>query len=244
MQKPVAKFWYAVQPQAPGILRINEAEVDPYSVGDIWFLRGKQQNLVIDTGSGMVPPAPLIESFSDKPVLAVALNSYYDHAGGWHSFTERACHSLDAAALADPVAENASYSTYLKDESLRALPRAGYSTADYRMSGAEATRLLEDGEMIDLGDRCLEVLHVPGRSPGGLALWEEATGSLFTSDMLYDGDHGEAWPPRDRRSFTESLARMRRLPVTRVFPGHYGAFDGARMRAVIDRQLASLGGGG
>ena len=240
VEKPVAEFWYAIRPEDDGIIRLNEIHVDPYAVGDIWLVRRSERDLVVDTGSGIVPPAPLIEAMTDKPILAVALNSYYDHAGGWHSFAERACHRLDAAALIDPSDESALVSQYLTDGSLSALPRAGYSTVDYRMAGAEPTRLLADGEVVELGDRSLEVLHVPGRSPGGLALWEAETGSLFTSDMLYDGKHGPAWPPDDPPSYVASLRRMRELPVAQVYPGHYGRFDAQRMKALIDEQIAAL----
>jgi len=242
VEKPVAELWYAIQPQGDGILRLNEIHVDPYAVGDIWLVRGAEQDLIVDTGSGIVPPAPIIEALSGKPILAVALNCYYDHAGGWHSFAERACHLLDAAALIDPSKESALVSQYLTDGSLAALPRAGYATADYRMVGAEPTRLLEDGDVIDLGDRWLEVLHVPGRSPGGIALWEAETGSLFTSDMLYDGEHGPAWPPDDPPSYIASLRRMGELPVAHVYPGHYSPFDGARMAVLIDGQITALRG--
>ena len=213
VEKPVVEFWYAIQPQGDDIIRFGEIHADPYAVGDIWLVRGSERDLVVDTGSGIVPPAPIVEAVSGKPVLAVALNCYYDHAGGWHSFAERACHLLDGPALIDPIEENSLVSKYLTDEALSALPRAGYSTADYRMVGAEPTRLLEDGDVIDLGDRMLEVLHMPGRSPGGIALWEAETGSLFTSDMLYDGEHGLAWPPDDPQSYIASLRRMRDLPV-------------------------------
>lgn len=242
MAKPVVEFWYAIQPQGDGIIRFNEIHIDPYAAGDIWLVRGSQRDLVVDTGSGIVPPAPVIEGVCGKPVLAVALNCYYDHAGGWHSFAERACHPMDAVLLADPTDENAQVSKYLTEETLWALPRAGYSAADYRMVGAEATRLLEDGDLIDLGGRMLEVLHLPGRSPGGIGLWEAATGSLFTSDMLYDGAHGLAWPPDEPASYIASLRRMRELPVAHVYPGHYGRFGAARMRAVIDAQIAALRG--
>jgi glyoxylase-like metal-dependent hydrolase (beta-lactamase superfamily II) len=240
MPKPIAEFWYAIQTQGDGILRFNEIHVDPYAVGDIWLLRGSARDLVVDTGSGIVPPASIIAAVSATPVLAVALNCYYDHAGGWHSFAERACHPLDAAALRTPTEESTLAAEYLTDETLYALPRAGYRAADYRMTGAEATRFLEDGEIIDLGDRSLEVLHLPGRSPGGLALWEAATGSLFTSDMLYDGDHGPAWPPDDPGAYMASLRRVGELPVKFVYPGHYGPFDRARMTGLIDEQLADL----
>ena len=127
----------------------------------------------------------------------------------------------------------------------QSLPRdelLGYAPAGYRMVGAEPTRLLEDGDVIDLGNRSLEVLHLPGRSPGGIGLWEAETGSLFTSDMLYDGEHGLAWPPDEPESYIASLRRMRDLPVSQVYPGHYGTFDGTRMTEIIDEQVADLGG--
>lgn len=240
MPKPVAEFWYAIQAQPNGIVRFNESHVDPYAVGDAWLVLGAERNLLVDTGSGLVPLAPLIESMCGKPVLAVASNSYYDHAGGWHGFAARACHPLDAAALADPQAENAEVTEFLTDDSLTALPRDGFSMADYRMAGAEATELLEDGNVIGLGGRSLEVLHLPGRTPGSLGLWEAESGSLFTSDMLYDGDHGPAWPPDDPQAYVASLKRLRGLPFTRVYPGHYGPLDRVRALEVIDAQIADL----
>lgn len=242
MGKPVSEFWYAIQAQGDGIIRLTEVHVDPYAVGDIWLLRGTERDLVVDTGSGIVPSAPIIQAISNKPLLAVALNCYYDHAGGWHSFAERACHALDAAELTDPSKESSLVSDYLTDNSLSALPYAGYTTGDYRMIGAEPTRVLEDGDILSLGDRSLEVLHVPGRSPGGIALWEAETASLFTSDMLYDGDHGPAWPPGDPRTYVASIRRMRDLPVSTVYPGHYGPFDAKRMRALVDQQITALHG--
>ena len=72
------------------------------------------------------------------------------------------------------------------------------------MQGAAPTGLVEDGESIDLGDWALEIMHLPGRSPGG-------------------------------------LARPSELPVRRVYPGHYGPFDAARMAVLIEMQLADLG---
>lgn len=240
MPKPIAEFWYAIQNQGHGILRFNEFHVDPYAVGDAWLVTGAKRNLLIDSGSGLVPLAPLVESISGKPVLAVVSNSYFDHAGGWHGFAARACHPLEAPALADPSRENAEIATYLTEDSLSALPRPDFDVARHRMVGAEPSELLQDGDSLDLGGRRLEVLHLPGRSPGGLGFWEAASGSLFTSDMLYDGDHGPAWPPDDPQAYVASLERLRALPFSRVYPGHYGPLERARALAVIDRQTAEL----
>lgn len=240
MEKPVAEHWYAVKPLDPGILWIREIHVDPFVAGDFWVVRGSERDLVVDTGTGIVPPAPFIQALTAKPVVAVALNCYFDHAGGWHGFAGRLCHPLDADALRDPEDESSVASAYLTDDALSALPWRGYAVRDYRMRGAAPTGLVEEGDRIELGDRTLEVTHLPGRSPGGIALWEAASGGLFTSDMLYDGPSGDAWPPEEPTAYCESLARLSQLPVRRVFPGHYGPFDATRMADLIEAQLADL----
>lgn len=240
-EKPIAETWFSVEAYDDAILRFREHHIDSFAVGDIWLVRGEDMDLAIDTGSGIVPPAPLVEAVAGRPVTAVALNCYYDHAGGWHSFSERACHSLEAPELEKPFRENSSVGDYLNDSTLWSLPWEGYQVSDYEMTPARPTRLVDEGDKLDLGNRTLEVLHVPGRSAGGLAIWEAASGNLFTSDMLYDGDHGLAWPPDDPATYCNSLRRMRDLSVVRVYPGHYGTIDRRRMIELIDEQLDDLG---
>ncbi len=238
--KPVAESWFSVELHDPGTIRFREHNIDSYAVGDFWLVRGQNEDLLVDCGSGIVSPAALVTAIAGKPCTVVALNSYYDHAGAWSAFSQRACHPLDAEALANPEEEAASVSDYLNDRTVWALPYAGYQVSDYRMTPAHPTLTVEDGDVFDLGDRQLEVLHMPGRSPGGLAIWEESTGSLFTSDMMYDGDHGLAWPPAEPVKYCDSLRRMKTLPVDRVFPGHYGPFGRKRLHQIIDAQLADL----
>ncbi len=240
--KTVAEVWFAIEALDNGVIRFREDHIDSYASGDIWLVRGRDRDLAVDTGTGIVPPAPLVEAVAGKPVMAVALNPYYDHAGGWRSFAERSCHPLDAPDLACPTAESVGAGTYLNHRTLWSLPWEGYDVEDYTMTGARPTRLVDEGDVFELGDRTLEVLRVGGRSPGGLAIWEAASGTLFTSDMLYDGDHGPAWPPPDPGAYCASLERLRGLPVTTVCPGHYGVMDRRRMLDVIDAQLADLGG--
>jgi len=238
-ERPITDVWYGMQPVDPGILRVTETHVDPYAVGDIWLVRGSELSIAADTGSGIVPAGPIIEALSTTPVLAVALTCSYDHAGGWHSFSHRACHRLDAQELRQPEDADEIHD-YLTPAMMSAIPHADFTLDEYSMPGAEPTRVLDDGEMIDLGDRELEVLHTPGRSPGGLSLWEAATATLFSGEILYDGSHGPAWPPEDPAAYSDSLRRLSALPVTTVHAGHYGSFGRARMSALIDQQLDDL----
>jgi glyoxylase-like metal-dependent hydrolase (beta-lactamase superfamily II) len=54
---------------------------------------------------------------------------------------------------------------------LTALPRAGFNLSQFACPAAPATRLVQEGDRIDLGDRVFEVMHLPGHSPGSIALW-------------------------------------------------------------------------
>ena len=64
-----------------------------------WLVRGSEIALAVDTGSGIVSPAPLVESVAGKPVTAVALNWYYDHAGGLHGFSARSAGAMSSTEV-------------------------------------------------------------------------------------------------------------------------------------------------
>src|ERR1700734_23700 len=183
---PVAECWYAIAAFGDNIVQLREAWLDPYLTGDMWLVRGQNRDLLVDCGTGIVPPRPIVEAIARNPVIAVACNHWYDHAGGLHDFAERGCHHDDADSIAAPTADSSVASIYVSDEMFTAVPHEGYSADSYRMVGTAPTILFEDGDLIDLGDRQIEIIHVPGMTPGSIALWEKATGSLFTSDTLFD----------------------------------------------------------
>ncbi len=237
---PVSDTWFSVEPCAHGVLRIREPNIHPYAAGDMFLLRGQYEALLVDTGTAMVSPAPLVNAISMMPVTAVALGWGYDHAGGWAGFAARACHPADSPHLNERCHEQDNISDYLNDWTVFAVPHAGYRLEDYAMHPAPATRLVGEGDRFDLGGRVIEALHLPGHGAGGLGLWEAATGSLFTSDMLYDGDHGLARPPERPRDYCASLRRLRDFPVKTVFAGHFGPFGRTRMLEIIAAQLADL----
>jgi glyoxylase-like metal-dependent hydrolase (beta-lactamase superfamily II) len=51
-------------------------------------------------------------------------------------------------------------------------------------------RHLQDGETIPLGDETIEVLHVPGHSPGGLAFYLPQSSLLISGDTIFNGSVG------------------------------------------------------
>jgi glyoxylase-like metal-dependent hydrolase (beta-lactamase superfamily II) len=247
-QRCVAEFWYAVSPCDDNIVHLREAWIDPYLTGDIWLVRGRDRDLLVDCGTGIVSPRPVVEAVARNPVIAVACNRWYDHAGGLNEFAERGCHRDDAELIAAPTADSSVASIYVSDEMLMALPVEGYTTENYRMAGTTPTILFDDGDVIDLGDREIEVIHVPGMTPGSIVLWERASGSLFTSDTLFDDPTPElrakyrqpsdTWEPELRAERIANLERIRELPVRTVYAGHFGRIGRRRMLDLIRTALA------
>jgi len=69
----------------------------------------------------------------------------------------------------------------------------------------------------------LKVIAVPGHSPGGIALWSEADGVVFTGDALFAGSVGRSdLPGGDPEQLIENIREQlfTMPPETVVYPGH------------------------
>jgi len=123
-------------------------------------------------------------------------------------------------------------------EMFERLPPEGYRQSAYRVEPSPATQFVEAGDVIDLGDRVFEVLHVPGHSPGCIALWERETGVLLSGDAVYDGPLVDDAYHSHVPTYMESMQRLRELPVAVVHGGHFASFGRERFLQVIDEYLA------
>ena len=254
MTLPVADSWYSREEVSPGITCISEPFVDVLLRANIWHVRGRDHDVVIDAGNGIAPlKLAFTDILDDERTPLILTHTHVDHMGAAHEFSERWVHTVEADTLADP-GRSASLLSESFDPELRAmfvaagypplpeivigaLPFEGYVPAEYRLEGAPATRLLNDGDVIDMGDRRLEVLLVPGHSPGSIALWDAATGTLFAGDVVYDGPllyQGRGMSVLD---YIASFRRLRALPVTVVHAGHEASFGRERLHAIIDEYM-------
>jgi len=83
--------------------------------------------------------------------------------------------------------------------------------------------LLEEGEMIPVGKHLLKVIHVPGHSPGSVALYSNEGAFVITGDALFKGSIGRTdLPGGDYDTLITSIGeKLLTLPTeTQVYPGH------------------------
>jgi glyoxylase-like metal-dependent hydrolase (beta-lactamase superfamily II) len=236
-----AAEWYRVQRLSDGISLIDEPHIIPFYRCNMWHVRGRAGDMLVDSGMGVVSLRAWVPLVTERPLEAVASHTHFDHIGCHHEFPRRSVHRAEAHLLAAPTRANTLADPYAADEIFTALPPAPYDSARYAVPAAPATRLLEDGDVIDLGDRVFEVIHTPGHSPGGIALWEGATRTLISGDIHYDGPLIEDTYHSNADHYVASMRRLRDLSPLVVHGGHFPSFDGARHRALIDAWLRAKG---
>ncbi len=237
MQRIPAERWYRVRAVGDGVTWIDEPFIRAFYRCNIWHVRGRERDMLVDSGMGVVSLRRHVPLVTEKPCLAVASHTHFDHIGCHHEFAERAVHAAEADILASPTRAATLADPYVSDDIFEALPPPPYVSAEYRVRGAPATRILEDGEVIDLGDRRFEVVHTPGHSPGGIALFERETGILFSGDIVYDGPLVEDTYHADPADYYTSMKRLLDYPVRVVHGGHFPSYDGRRHREIIRRWL-------
>lgn len=184
-----------------------------------YLLEGREGALLIDTGLGICDISAEVRKLTKKTVSAVATHIHWDHIGGHAYYPDFYAHGAELDWL------NGAFP--LSMETIRGmvvdrcdLPE-GYDVRAYTLFQGTPTRVLHDGDTINLGGRILEVYHTPGHSPGHMCFFERARGYLFTGDLVYKDTLFAYYPSTDPEAYLRSLERIAALPVVRVFPAHH-----------------------
>lgn len=233
MQRIKPEDWYTVTRFSDDIRLISELHITEFYRCNIWHIRGSKCDAMIDSGMGVVSLREHIPVVTEKKLIAVASHTHFDHIGCHHEFEHRCVHRAEAELLENPTRENTLADPYVTDKIFTALPPEPYQSTAYAVKAAKATRLLEDGDAIDIGNRILEVIHTPGHSPGGIALWEAATGTLFSGDIVYDGELIEDTYHANANDYYASMRRLLDIPVVTVHGGHFPSYGRERHRKII-----------
>ena len=227
-------MWFETTELEHNIWRIDESFVNISERGLMYFIEGRDRDLLIDGGYGLVPLRPNLPLVDSERTIFVATHTHFDHIGAAWEFAERWVHAAEVGVMAQPTQQNTQILPYLAGLSpFDVTPPSWGSAETYHINPAPATRILRDGDTIDLGDRQFEVLHTPGHSPGSISLWEAATGVLIAADVLYNGTLLDELIDSNIPDLLKSHERLAQLPIQVVHPGHYESFDGQKARALM-----------
>jgi glyoxylase-like metal-dependent hydrolase (beta-lactamase superfamily II) len=125
---------------------------------NIYLVEGKEKALLIDTGLGIGRLGPYVRTLTKLPITVVNTHGHPDHAGGNFEFDDIFAHPADFEAVR------------FFDHHERRAPQA----ISFHQAKA--------GDRFDLGGRTLEVIEVPGHTPGSICLLDAGHKLLFTGD--------------------------------------------------------------
>ncbi|MCX5699318.1 MAG: MBL fold metallo-hydrolase [Candidatus Omnitrophica bacterium] len=163
--------------------------------------------IIIDPGGQYLKIKGVLDKHRLKPAVVINTHGHYDHIGSDDEFGVPVyAHKKDLPMLLD-ARKNLS---------------ASFSLA-YKVNSEIKT--LEDKEIIKLDCLELEVIHLPGHTPGGIGLLMKKPQAdiIFTGDTLFYQGIGRSDLPGGSQQLLEEAIRERLfvLPAnTKVYPGH------------------------
>ncbi len=165
-----------------------------------FLLEGKDKAALIDTGCGIGNLREVVKELTEKPLVILMTHGHFDHLGGIGQFEDNVgyMHSKEEDMLEEMQSRlnckdlNEMRAFYVKtrapirypevdvEEILKLIPK------ETKMRQHHWEKV-EDGQMIDLGERQIIAYHTPGHTEGSVCYLDETTRILFSGDTVNHG---------------------------------------------------------
>jgi glyoxylase-like metal-dependent hydrolase (beta-lactamase superfamily II) len=152
-----------------------------------------------------------VEGLTNNPVLVLNSHTHPDHIGGNHEFktilgVDTAFTKTNSKGYSDPEMKD----WVGRDNVCGELPK-GFAPSAYAIRPFSISRHIQDGEILDLGDRKIEILQTPGHTPDALCILDRQNRILFTGDTFYAGPIYLYSPETDFDAYARSVNRLATL---------------------------------
>lgn len=198
--------WFQVYETAEGVYSI----VEPYQFQESisHLIVGDDRAILFDTGIGLFPIRPVVEKLTDRPVTVLNSHTHYDHVGGNSEFSSVLAIDSEYTRANMAGFEHSRVAADIVPEAFCNGPPSGADLDVFHTRPWKASRYVEDGEILDLGGRRLEILHIPGHTPDATALLDAENGLLFTGDTFYDAELWLFVPETNLDDYDRAITRL------------------------------------
>ena len=178
----------------------------------VYLVEGEEKALLIDAGAYMPHLDQAVAALTDKPVMVALTHGHGDHVGGIVCFPEVWIHPAD-------------------------IPMIARNGEGYQGEIHE----LNDGDVIDLGGREIEVLHTPGHTSGSITFFDKERHYGFSGDAFGSTNLLLFVPSFSTliETCTRTADYMQKNGIEKLFPGHYGGPNVETLQRVLDEKKMS-----
>lgn len=207
--------WFEVDSVADGWLQLTEG--NPVLPCHSLVVEDGDDCILIDTGLGIGDLPGMVRELTghdDPPVLLT--HSHWDHIGAAPEFDDVSIHPSERTAdgrvaidvLSDEFGQRPTqFIGNCVDQDV-VFPD-GFDPDEYSIEPTDGVRTLEPWEKISVGDRTLELVPIPGHSPGQLAVLDRTAGICHGADVLEPGGEIFAqFQDSDVGVYRETMARL------------------------------------
>lgn len=171
-----------------------------------YLIVGEKKALLIDTGFGIADLKSYVQQLTQLPLMVVNSHVHPDHSGGNRQFDlvyigENEWDSSDGAVF--PI---------------ETVPHQRVHPAVIAGNGYRF-QTLKDGQILDLGNRKIRVLAIPGHTKGSIAFYDCKSTYLFSGDAIVKRlFYGAGVPLSHYRS---ALNKVKKLEIKEILSAHW-----------------------
>jgi glyoxylase-like metal-dependent hydrolase (beta-lactamase superfamily II) len=171
--------WYDVQEFAPDTYQFTEA-----GRWNMFLFIGGERALLLDGGIGIGSARRLCESITDLPIDHVLTHTHWDHVGAVHEWESVGVHPNGKEKLAGDY--SAGCRDFIENWKGKPFPE-GFDPGTFTIPPGKFGRAVQEGDVLDLGERTLRVWDTPGHSPCSISLFDDRERVLITGDLVKPG---------------------------------------------------------
>lgn len=218
--------FYRVDKITPNTWRIAEP-IEPTVT--MYLICGSERAVLVDTAFGLGDLAGLCAKLTDKPITLFCSHAHPDHVLGNWQF-ESALLGAEDNGIYAVLADEENYAKMMTSEEsqwAREVIKKNTGITDFSEINATDIKFcpvenIKDGDVIDLGDRKLEVLAVPGHTPGSLVLVDRTEKAAYSGDAINQYPWMFLEESLSLEEYRDSLERaLKKLEgIEKIYHGH------------------------
>ncbi len=162
-----------------------------------YLMVGSRRALLFDTGPGVRDISPVVRALTSLPVEVLPSHLHFDHTGNLHHFDD--VELPDLPPLHTQVHDGVfSLGLYQSLGFVEGFERRPFRVAHWLKVGTE----------IDLGERRLQLLNVPGHTPESVVLVDRGANRVYAGDFIYPSSIYAFLPGADLSDYAASARRL------------------------------------